>query len=229
MIENAFTYPTDQDSWVKTLIIGGVLTFFGFLLIPLFAVQGYVIRVIRSTIEGESSPPEFGDWGNLIVQGFKAWVIAFIYMLIPTIVAFVTVGGAIGAMATGSETGAAVGLAGMFGGLALTAVLSLVFGYFAVVAIVLFAREEEFGAAFDFGQLRDVALNADYAIAWLVSIVVFIVAGIVAGIPFIGFILGPFASFYAMMVAGRLWAGGYMDAVGDGSGPSPSVEERSAI
>lgn len=225
MIEDAFSYPTNRDDWVKTVLIGGVLTFLSFLVIPFFVVQGYVVRVIRSSIEGDSTPPAFGDWGALLVEGLKAWVIGFVYMLVPLIVAFVTVGGGIAAMATGSESGAAAGLAGMFGGLALSGILVLVFGYFAVVAIVLFAREGEFGAAFDFDQLRAVAFDGDYAIAWLVSVAVFIVASVVTGIPFIGFILGPFVSFYAFVVAGRLWSGGYLDAVGGGEEPSPGVGE----
>lgn len=226
MIEDAFTYPTNHDNWIKTVIIGGVLTFFGFLLLPIFIVQGYVIRVMRTTIAGESSPPEFGDWGTLLVEGLKAWVIGVVYMLVPLIVAFVTVGGSMGAMMTGGRMGSAVGAAGMLGGLAVTTVLMVVFGYFAVAAIVLFAREGEFGAAFDFEQLRAVALNTDYAISWLVSVAVFIVAGIVTGIPVIGFVVGPFVSFYALVVAGRLWSGGYLEAVGSEADTSPSVGEE---
>lgn len=210
-------------------MIGGVLTFFAFLLIPLFAVQGYLLRVIRTSIDGESRPPEFDDWGALVVKGLKAWLIGVVYMLVPAIVAFVTIGSAIAAMVTGSQAGAAAGLAGLFGGLALTVVLSLTFGYLAVAAIVLFAREGEFGAAFDVEQLRDLAFNTDYAVAWVVSVVVFLVAGVVASVPLVGFVLGPFASFYAVMVAGRLWAGGYVDAMGVDGGASPGVDERTAI
>lgn len=213
MIEDAFTYPVERDDWVKTVLIGGVLTFLGFLLIPLFVVYGYVVRAIRTSIDGDTEPPAFEDWGTLLVTGFQAWLIGVIYLLIPAIVAFVTIGGSIMAMATGGDLGAGVGVAGLFGGLAVTFVLSLVFGYLSVGAIVLFARQDQFGAAFDFGQLRDLVLTTDYAIAWVVAIVVFIVAGIVASIPLIGFIIGPFATFFAAVIAARLWAGGYIDAM----------------
>lgn len=223
MIEGAFTYPTDRDDWIKNLLIGGVLTFLGFLLIPLFVVYGYMVRSIRDSIEGEPEPPAFDDWGTLLVEGLQAWLIGLVYMLVPLIVAMVTVGGSIAAMATGSRAGTGVGMAGLFGGLALSAVLALVFGYVAVAAIVNFAHEGRFGAGFDVGRLREIALDADYAIAWVVSIVGFIVAGVVGSIPVIGFVLGPFVAFYAAVVAARLWAGGYVDALGTSDVP-PSAE-----
>lgn len=217
MIEDAFTYPTARDDWIKTIIIGGILTFLGFLLIPLFIVYGYVVRSIKSSIDGDNSPPAFSDWGGLIVDGIQAFVIGIIYLLIPIIVAFVTIGGAIAAMASGTEAGAVGGMFGFFGGLTITFVLSLIFSYLAVAGIVNFAQVGRFGAAFDVDAVTTMAFNADYAIAWLVSVGVFFVAGIVAGIPFIGFIIGPFVSFYAAVVGARLWAGGYLDAVGTGA------------
>lgn len=225
MIEDAFTYPTENENWVQTVVIGGILTVLGVLIVPMFAVQGYVLRVIRATIAGESEPPVFEDWGDLFVEGFQAWLIGIIYMLVPIIVAFLTVGGAVLAMASGSESGAAIGIAGMFGGIAISGILALLFGYFAVAAIVVFAQERQFGAAFDFAQIRTLAFNTDYAFAWLVSIGGFIAAAIVSGIPIVGYILGPFASFYAFTVAGRLWAGGYLDAVGTETDTSPDVGE----
>lgn len=223
MIEGAFTYPTDRDDWVKTLLVGGVLAFLGVLLLPLFLVYGYFVRAVRNSIDGEAEPPAFGDWGAMLVEGLQAWIIGLVYLLVPVIVAAVTVGGSIAAMATGSRAGAGVGFAGFFGGLALTAVLALAFGYVAVAAVVNFAHEGRFGAGFDFGRLREVALDWDYAVAWLVSVVGFVVAGVVAGIPVVGWILGPFAAFYATVVAARLLAGGYLDAMEE-AGTSPSVE-----
>lgn len=223
MIESAFTYPTENENWLKTVIIGGILTVLGVLIVPMFAVQGYVLRVIRATIAGESQPPEFEEWGDLFVEGFQAWLIGVIYMLVPLVVAFVTVGGAVLAMATGSESGAAIGLAGMFGGLAVSGILALLFGYFAVAAIVLFAQAGELGAAFDVGKVRAISFNSDYAFAWLVSVGGFIAAGIVASIPIVGYILGPFAAFYAFTVAGRLWGGGYLDAMGTETDTNPTT------
>ena len=216
-IENTVTYPTESDEWLKTVLIGGVLTVFGFLLIPMLPVYGYIVRTLRHRLDGRPEPPAFTDWGSLFVDGLQAWVIAIIYLLVPLIVGGVTVGGSIAAMATGSRAGSAAGMAGLVGGFAITFVLMLVFGYFAVIAVVNFAREGRFGAAFDFETIRAVALDRDYAIPWGVSVVVFIVAGVIASvlniIPFLGFVVGSFVFFYAQIVAASLWADGFAAAL----------------
>lgn len=212
----------ERDDWVKTVLIGGGLIIFSFLVIPGILVSGYVIRVIRGRLEDAPEPPPFGEWGALLVDGLQAWVIGFIYMLVPTIVAAVTIGGSIASMATGSRAGAAAGLAGLFGGFLLWFVLSLVFGYVAVAAVVNFAREEQFGAAFDFGTIRDVVTTGDYAVGWVLGVVVVIVAGAIVGllnvVPFLGFIVGAFVNFYAIVAAAHLWTGGFADALG----PAPA-------
>lgn len=206
-------YPMESDDWVKTILIGGVLIFFGFLFVPLFLVYGYIVRTIRGVLADDSSPPEFIEWGKLLVDGVLAWIISVVYLLIPLIVAGITIGGSITAIATGSEIGAAAGTGGMFVGLTISTILSIAFGYLAVVALVNFAREGRFGAAFDFDVIKTVALDRDYATAWLVSVGVFLVAGVVGMIPFIGWILTPFVSFYAAIVAANLWAGGFTQAL----------------
>lgn len=218
MIEGAFTYPTDRNDWLVTVLIGGVLLFLGFLLVPLFAAYGYVVRAIRTTIEGEAEPPAFEQWGDLIVDGIQMAVILVVYQIIPTIVAAVTVGGSLVAIATGEEAGVGAGIAGLFGGLALTGVLALLFGYVSVAAIVAFAREDRFGAAFDPDGVGSLALNAEFAVAWIVSVVVFLVVSVVTGVPVVGWLVAPFLTFYASVVAARLWGGGYLDAVGGQAG-----------
>ena len=97
-IEEALRYPMNHDNWIVTVLIGGALSLFSFLIVPILIVYGYLLRVIRTSIDGQSEPPVFEDWGELIVEGFKAAVIVFVYMLIPLIVGAVTVGGSIAAI-----------------------------------------------------------------------------------------------------------------------------------
>jgi hypothetical protein len=212
MIDEAFTYPTNRDDWLMTVLIGGVLSFLGFLLLPMFIVYGYVVQVIRGTIDGDEDPPVFEEWGDLFVEGLQAWLIGLVYMIIPLVVGGILVGGSMIAMVTGGRAGAGIGAAGFLGGFLLTAVLMLVFGYLAVAAIVHFARAERFGAAFDIDAVRTLAMDADFAVAWVLSLVGLLVAGVIAGIPLVGWLVAPFAYFYALVVAGRLWAGGYREA-----------------
>ncbi|MFW6435852.1 MAG: DUF4013 domain-containing protein [Halovenus sp.] len=215
-IGNVASYPTERTDWPKTILIGGILVFAGFLLVPLILVYGYLVRVIRDSLEDSGSPPEFTDWGELLVDGLQGWVIGIIYLLIPGVVAALTVGTAAVTFVVDQNV-AAVG--GLLFGLLLSAILSVVFGYVAVAALVNFARVGSFTAAFDFTLLRQVLVHRDYAIAWLVALAGFVLAGIVSTVPLVGWLLGPFATFYALTVAGHLWAGGFSAAV-DGQGKS---------
>lgn len=216
-ISESVQYPMQHDDWLRTIAIGGLLSFFGFLIIPLFLVYGYMARVIEVNLAGEASPPTFGDWGELLVTGLKVFVIGVIYFLIPAIVAAVTLGGSIAAFATGTSAGTATGVAGLLGGFFVTLVLGLLFGYIAVAGIINFVREDQISAAFDVDRLRQIVLSSEYAVAWLLSIGVFVVASVVAGIlnvvPLIGAILGAFVFFYAQIVAADLWADGYTAAM----------------
>lgn len=228
--EQSLRYPTEQDDWLKTLAIGGVLFIFSFLIIPAIVVYGYVITAISETLEGKTEPPVFTDWGGLLRKGVLGWIIGIIYLLVPIIVALVTVGGSIGAMATGSQAGQALGAASLLGGLGLSIVLSLVFGYFAVVGLVNFARTDEFTDAFDFTTVKQVALNREYFVHWLLSVVVFIIASVIGGalniIPFLGAIIGAFVFFYAEVVAANLWGNGFSGAFESGGSETSSVEAQ---
>lgn len=226
-ISDSITYPMESDDWIKTLLIGGVLTIFSLLLVPLFLVYGYLMRVIRVGSDESAPPPTFGDWGALLVEGAKAFVIGLIYMLVPLFVAGASVGGSVFAMATGSTAGAAGGLLGIFVGLLASLLLAVVFGYFATIALVNFAREKEFVAAFDIAVFKIVALDADYIGAWLASIAILVAAGIVGMIvslvPLIGFFIGALVGFYAAIVAAVLWANGFAKA----SDLPPTAERES--
>ena len=215
-IDEAVRYPMEGEDWLMTILIGGVLTIFGFLIIPLLAVYGYLLRVIKRSLEKDPQPPSFGDWGDIVIDGVKVAVIGIVYSIIPTIVFGVTVGGSIIAMATGTRGGAAAGAAGLTVGFLLSVVLSLVFGYVGVAGLINFAAEDRLGAAFEVGTLSMIVLSREYAVAWLLAVAVFLVAGIVAGVlnivPFLGAIAGAFIFFYAQIVAVNLWAGGYLDA-----------------
>lgn len=222
-IGDAVRYPMEDDDWTTTVLIGGVLSLLSVLVVPSFLVYGYLVQAVRERVDGATRPPAFDDWGTLLIDGLKAWIIGIGYMLVPLVVFGVTVGGSLFAMATGTRAGAGVGVAGLFGGMAITFVLSLVFGYVATAAIIHFACTREMGAAVDFGTLRTLVLSPEYATPWLVSIALFIAANIVVNllnvVPFIGslvaLVLSPFVTFYVLVVATDLWASGYTSALGE--------------
>jgi len=228
-IQQAVEYPRNDDDWLRTLLIGGVLLFFSFLFVPLLLVYGYLVRVIDGSLDDEPTPPVFDEWGDMLLEGAKAWVVGLVYMLVPILVAGVTIGGAILSTLAGSGPGLA--LAQMFVGLALSTALGLVFGYVAVAAIVNFARVGTVSAGFAFGDIKPVLLSRDSAVAWLLSVGVFVVAGVITGVlntvPLLGAVVGAFVSFYAAVVAAWLWADGFAAAgPGRDSRSRPDVGEQ---
>src|SRR6056297_179725 len=185
-IEALVTYPMESDDWFVTVLIGTVLTLLSVFIIPGILMYGYLVRVLRAGMDDAPEPPAFGDWGSLFVEGLVAAVILFVYQLIPLVVFAVTVGGSLAAIATGSRVGAGVGMAGLFGGLALSVVLALVFSYVGLVGVANYAREGRIGAGFDVGVIIDVGTDGAYAIPWAVGVLVLIVASVVGGIPILG-------------------------------------------
>lgn len=71
MFDDALSYPSNADDWLKPLLIGGSLLLFSFFIIPAFLVQGYSIRVLRSAANNEETPPSFTEWGDLLVDVSK--------------------------------------------------------------------------------------------------------------------------------------------------------------
>jgi hypothetical protein len=218
----ALRYPTNDEDWIVTVLIGGVLTLLSVFVVPAFLLYGYLLRVLRGGMDDDGVPPVFDDWGTLLREGVVAVVVLLVYQLVPLVIAAVTVGGSALAIASGSEAGAGVGIVGLLGGLAVSGLLALAFGYVALIGLANYARVGRFGAAFDFGTIRTVGLDADYAVAWLFGVGVLIAASVVTGVlsfvPIAGSIAGVFVGFYGQVVAGWLWGRGFGSAT-DGADP----------
>jgi hypothetical protein len=232
-IERVATYPTSADDWVKTVLIGGLLTLGSILIVPIFLLYGYHLRVLRGGMDETTTPPSFGDWATLLREGVVTVAIVFIYQLIPLLVFTVTVGGSITALILGTDAGTAAGAAGLFAGVVLSALLALAFGYVTLIGVANYAHVGRFGAAFDLDVIREVAVDGTYAVPWLYGVGALIVGNVVAGVlnivPFLGGIVGVFVFFYAQVVAAWLWGKGFGDATGmGGDQPADAAAEAAA-
>lgn len=239
MFNESLGYLRQSDDWVKTVLIGGVLSLLGFLLVPAFLVFGYAVRVLRATMVGDETPPEFGDWGDLTVDGLKAFAVAIVYSLVPAIVMAVfgglgVLGIVLGSGDGGSGLGAALGGLTAFLGVVLGLLLSLAAAYVVPAALANFAETGRVGAAFDVGELRPVLTSGAYATAWAVGFAIIVGAGVVTSVlnvvPFLGFVVGAFVSFYALVAAyhavGTAWGQLHPVAVigeGDASAERPAI------
>ena len=224
MLEDGLSYPMQGDSWIGRLLIGGIMIFLSILVVPAFAFYGYLLRVLESTIEGDAEPPEWGDWGGLVVDGLKATVVGIAYALVPTIVIVGLGAGLIGlGSAAGNQGGGFLAGFGIATILLMIPVLFLVY-YVVPAALSNMAVEGRLGAAFDVGMLKRVVLSTDYFVAVLMPIVVGVVVNVVAQVlvlTVVGGLLVPFVMFYGQVAVFRMFGLAFAKQV-NAAGGQPS-------
>lgn len=198
MISDALSYPKSGDGW-RSVITGGLLSMFGILLLPAFVVWGYYIRVFREAALGEDVAPRFEDWGTLLGDGFKAFVVLVVYALVPQVITMVILFGVI--FSGGGETGSSglfllLGLIALVGG-----VCSLVMVYLIPAAMTNFALTDRLGGAFELRKIASAAFTGEYVLATILAMalrfavitalyIVFFIVGAVVHIAFISSLIG---------------------------------------
>lgn len=219
MLAEALAFPRADDGWLETVLIGGVLSILSFLVLPAIVINGYLLRVLRAAVEGDETPPRFGDWVDLFVDGLLVWVVQFVYIGIPSAILGVVVVSfvAIGAVVT--SAGAPVGPAAGVGVLvALAVILVAVAGLLAVAyllpaALANFARTGDFVAAFHLRTIARAAFSVDYFVAVVLAIAVAVVLGVVGGL-LVFLLVGFFVLFYLQVVVYHLFGQGFARGVG---------------
>lgn len=217
MLEEALSFPRNSDDWLSTILIGAVLSVFSFLVIPGLIVQGYLLRVARASAEGHDQPPSFTDWVALLVDGVKAFVVAFVYGIVPSFIFLVLfgllTGGAVFSAASGSQ-GAAVGFSLLLVLFILVMIpVFILVGYFTLVAQIRLAVTGSLGAAFDVGAVVRTGFSGRFFVAFLTALVTVVVLSIVGGI-LVLVLVGFLVLFYAQVIMYYLLGRGYVDATG---------------
>jgi hypothetical protein len=222
MLQEAINYPRESDDLVRTLVIGSILTLISFLFIPVFFLLGYYQRVLAAAMDDEELPV-FDEWGDLFVDGLKAFVVVFLYLLVPFVVFGVSIASAIGGASFGDVNAISGALiAGALFGTLIAGLLGLAFWYAVPAALANVARTGRIGSAFSWRELKDVLLDSEYAVAWALALAVLVATGIVAGVfnlvP-LGFLLAIPVNFYGAMVAFNLYGRGVEASTDIESGP----------
>jgi hypothetical protein len=178
---------------IKKVLIFGVMCLFMILIIPIFLVFGYMIRVIKNTTEHNDSLPDFDNAGSMFIDGVKyiaLMIIAYIIFLLATFSMVILLSILI---ATLNEILAIIVMMVM----ALIAIpLSIVSIMVYYIAIVHMAHTGKFSAAFKFGDIIQRIKNIGWIhlILWnltLIIIVMIIIIPfvIISMIPILGFII----------------------------------------
>lgn len=196
-------FPSTDVGWVKKILIGGIL-----LIIPIinFIIGGYYIKTLRGSIEGKPGLPEWDDWGDLFIKGLMVAIIGFIYMLIPLIVLFVSIGGAVTAAISSGDFSAA-SISAIVGGSIFSVVLMLIVCLVLPMALSIYAKEDSIGAAFRIGEIlsRIKSVPGDYIISIIVLYALLFIVNLFATIPIIGWVIVIFANFYITLVASKMF------------------------
>jgi hypothetical protein len=175
-------------------------------------VYGYLVRVVRQVAAGDDEePPTFDEWADLLVDGVVAFVISLVYFLVPALVIVVAAGAWIVPVSVGTGIGGSGGdslaVLGVLLAVAtvVVALLALVAAlYLFPAAIAVYARTGSVRAAFSPAVLGAVGTTDSYASAWVVALVIALVAQIVGGgiaLTVIGLVLVPFVGFYGNVAA----------------------------
>lgn len=187
---DAIRYPSSD--WKKVIILG-LLSIISFLIVPIFLVLGYVFRALKASIAGSDELPEFDEWGDMLVDGLKIFIVQFVYFLIPAIIMIIGIGGSIAV--TDFTTGDPTASMAILGGTTIIAIiLAIILGLIAIIAIANMAYyDSELGAAFRFSEVLERISQigwVDYIIWYVVLMVVGAVGGFIASILSIIPILG---------------------------------------
>lgn len=182
--------------------------------------QGYAVRVMRTTLEGEDELPSWGDPVDLFVEGMWAFAVVLPYQvaifavyLVMYLAFFAFV--LLGAGASGGEGGTAFGALTLFYPvfMVVSMVLSILAGYFSMVSLVTYAHEGSVRTALSPSRVRRVAFSKEFAVTFLLGYAGMTVAGNVLGI-LVFVLVGFFLLFGLQMALFRMFALGYAGAMG---------------
>ncbi|MDL2246293.1 DUF4013 domain-containing protein [Methanobrevibacter sp. OttesenSCG-928-K11] len=169
----------------------GIISFFSFLIIPIFLFFGYNYRVIKTAtlgmINGDDEVPKFDDLASMFVDGLKVFLVKLIYCIPIFILLFGTVALGSGLENYNENLSTAIIIIGM-----LLTIIVGVFSYlFSLIAIPRMANyNDSFKEAFNLkeifdslkfiGILRYIVFYAGLVI--IIFVIIAVVIGIILGV-----------------------------------------------
>lgn len=202
----SFTYVTEDPDWVKKVLIGGLFALLSMLLVGIPFVLGYFARTLRNVVAGAERPlPEWDDLGAFFSEGLRLAVVYLAYAIGGAIVAAIP--GCLlmapAMLASGARHGEAAGAAlatlGMFAFYGLTTLVSLALLVYIPAALVRTTLRGTVADGFDWRAVVTF-IRANLS-NYLISIVIYLVAGFLAQFGLVLCCVGVFpAAFWAYLV-----------------------------
>jgi hypothetical protein len=225
-IKKALTFVTEDDRWIIKILIGGVLVFLSFLIIPILFVQGYLVHIVRNVMDGVEEPlPEWEQWGKLLKDGFNLTVAGLVYtlpiwlLMCCSFMFFIPAAVSEGGVA---EIMAAIGVTAMVLMSCLLFLFIIAFTLIEPAITIQYAREDSLSACFRFSEVLGMTRDniADIIIAVAIILGLSFVLSLVGIVPIIGWIISIFASVYVIFVSGHLFG-----QIGTKVGGAPKEKE----
>jgi hypothetical protein len=230
-IGKSFGYVFEDDEWITKVLIAAAILGLGILfswmlliplIIALFLLGGYGVEITRRVIRGDTEVlPKWDNWGELLVDGLKAWIIQLVYAL-PIIILGICLSIPVGILAKEAQEVSSL----------LSVCLSCVYflwgiamGLLLPAAIAMFVAEGEVSAAFRFGDVF--SLVSGNLTTYLLVLVIGWVASFIGGLGLlvcgVGFLLtAPYAGWITAHIRGQA----YLEA--KGQMPQPVLKEEFA-
>jgi hypothetical protein len=207
-----FRFVFDDPDWLKKVLIGGAFALASALIVGVFFVAGYWVRLLKRVAAGDSRPlPEWDDLGAIFQEGLPVVGVYFAHVLgvLLVVAGFGCLGGLVafglGGLGGGShEARDAIGALGALGFAGLYAVLivvGLALGVYLPAAFVRVALSGQFKDGFDWRRnVEFIKANlANYAL----SLVFYFVAHFAAQFGVLLCCVGVFpCAFWAYLVLG---------------------------
>jgi hypothetical protein len=230
-IGKSFGYVFDDDQWITKILIAAVILLLGILFswmvfIPLIVAAlllgGYGVEITRRVIRGDTQVlPQWDNWGELLVDGLKAWIIEIIYAL-PIIVLGICLSIPLGILSEEAQEVSALlslCLSGIY------FLWGIVMGLLLPAAIAMFVAEEEVSAAFRFGDVF--GLVRDNFVTYLLVLVIGWVASFIGGLGLLVCGVGVLVTApYAGWITAHIRGQAYLEAKGQTA--QPALEEEVA-
>jgi hypothetical protein len=219
-ISTSARFPLEGVEWQRKLLLGGAtgvlleLIFVGlayltseeaaFGIAPLvvslnFPALGYILKVYRGTLLWEvGALPEWENWPELLRSGLATFAVGLAYGAVPLLLLLLGLGLLV--------KGGILLFLGMV--LMVLGVLAGVFMlFFLPMALARYLVQKRIEVAFHPGILWEGinAVLAEYVATYLLSIGCYILAGLIAAVPYLGPLVWPFLWFYLMLVQVRLF------------------------
>ncbi|MFN3980211.1 MAG: DUF4013 domain-containing protein [Caldilinea sp.] len=180
----ALTFITDDPRWKEKVAIGAALGLLSFLIVPVFIMIGYSLRLMQNIRDGNQLPlPEWDDWSGDLVRGFKLFVVYLVWALPLILVSIpMTIGGV---MADSDSFVRTLGITIVVGATCLTVVYGIFLTLMTPGFTLWFARDEEIRSGLQLSEIfqwtREHVIDVIlFMLAYIIaSFVISTVAGIV--------------------------------------------------